>query len=375
MFGNNKINLRRASPLLAHLLCLIDIALVVLLVPFLVVVLDVQRGDHYQAVMIIGGAGSLIFFHGVGLYQPRRGQFLFIELLTIIKAWAMVVGVVLMALFAFKVGHFYSRAVLLTWFCLTPMVLYSLHVLFRKVLHIIRSKGKNQRTAVIVGAGDLGIALAEYLGLMTWAGIRVLGFFDDQKTLPEHKPGAHEILGAVDHLLVYLKQNDVDLVYIALPMSDEKIIKEILQQCRTQGAQIYLVPDLYAFHLYNASVETLGDILLLNFNPDPRSKRVFDVTFSLLVLLISLPLWVIVALLIKLQDGGSVLYRHRRISVAGKSFKCLKFRTMCRDADARLADVLENDSLARREWETTFKLKSDPRVTSLGRLLRRTIVE
>ena len=366
-----KLDLRESSPWLIHLLRIVDVTVLVSLIPILVWSYDALRGAHYNTLMLVAAISGVIFFHTSGLYRPRRGQDFFSEFWHILRAWIMIVGIILMFLFAFKVAHMYSRAVLLTWFCLTPILLFLVHVLFRKILRIMRSRNRNLRSAVIIGAGDLGLALADYLERIPWTGIRVHGFFDDRKTTKDLPLSMPPVLGAVGDVRNYLEHSGADYVYIALPMRAETKIKDILTSCRTLGAQLYLVPDLYAFRLFNAQVETLGDILLLNFTPSFRTKRTFDVVFSFLVLLFSAPLCLVIAILIKLQDGGPVLYRHQRISASGKPFPCLKFRTMYPDADKRLQSILEQDPKAKREWEQTFKLKKDSRITPLGRFLRR----
>lgn len=107
----------------------------------------------------------------------------------------------------------------------------------------------------------------------------------------------------------------------------------------------------------------------------PWWKRTFDIVFSLFVIIITLPITIPIAIAIKLTDGGSVFYKHTRIGYKGKKFEVIKFRSMYMDADKRLKDILENDSKAREEWEKTFKLKNDPRVTPIGKFLRKTSLD
>ena len=94
-----------------------------------------------------------------------------------------------------------------------------------------------------------------------------------------------------------------------------------------------------------------------------------------LILVFLVPLMIISALLIKMYDGGPVLFKHRRIGRGGSSFYCLKFRTMTTDADARLAELLARDEAARREWACEHKLRNDPRVTPIGRFMRRSSLD
>ena len=104
-------------------------------------------------------------------------------------------------------------------------------------------------------------------------------------------------------------------------------------------------------------------------------KRIFDIVFSIFAIIVSLPVMIIIAVIIKLTDGGSIFYGHTRIGYRGKKFKVLKFRSMYMDADKRLKNILENDPKARKEWEKTFKLKNDPRITPIGRFLRKTSLD
>lgn len=110
-------------------------------------------------------------------------------------------------------------------------------------------------------------------------------------------------------------------------------------------------------------------------NNIPWWKRAFDIGFSLFAIVVTLPVMIPIAIAIKLTDGGSIFYGHSRVGYRGKKIKVLKFRSMYIDADKRLKEILENDPKAREEWEKTFKLKNDPRVTPIGKFLRKTSLD
>jgi exopolysaccharide production protein ExoY len=103
--------------------------------------------------------------------------------------------------------------------------------------------------------------------------------------------------------------------------------------------------------------------------------RALDITIVLLALLFVLPLMAIIALAIFIQDGGPVVFSHRRVGRGGKPFSCYKFRSMAVDAEARLSELLERDQVAREEWARDHKLRNDPRVTQLGAFLRRSSLD
>ena len=104
-------------------------------------------------------------------------------------------------------------------------------------------------------------------------------------------------------------------------------------------------------------------------------KRIFDLAFSLLALLIGLPLFLLIAAAIRLNSKGRAIYSHQRIGRGGKAFSCYKFRSMYADADARLQGLLERDPTLKKEWLETRKLKNDPRVTPVGNFLRKTSLD
>ncbi len=367
-------NLREQSSLIARFLHLFDCLLAVGYLALLVLWYRVPWTPYYTRLMVITFFLCFVSFQSFQLYRSWRGWKYFLEFMVIIKAWGAVVGLLLFYFFIFKISIAYSRVVFLIWSTTTPVLIFLLHLAARQLLRMIRSRGKNVRRAVVVGAGDLGVNLVKEIEGVPWAGIEVLGFFDD-KIGEVSEVYRRPILGNIDAVNDYLEEHDIDYVYIALPMRAEKKIFRILRECRSLGARIYLVPDLYVYGLHHAEIQSLGNLLILNFNPNTEWKRSFDIFFSLAVLVATLPLTLMVALLVKLSDGGPVFYRHRRITAAGKSFNCLKFRTMRVGAAKELPRLLADNPELRREWEQSYKLKNDPRVTTIGRFLRRTSLD
>lgn len=369
-------NLREQSSLMARLLHLVDCLLVIGFFAALVTWYRVPWSPYYTELTIIIFVLCFVSFQSFQLYRSWRGWKFYMEFFVILRAWGMVVGILLFYFFVFKISHAYSRVVFLIWSVTTPFIIFLIHVIARKTLRKIREQGKNVRRAIVAGAGDLGTTLVREVESMPWAGIEVLGFFDDKivgedTTQVMGKP----ILGSINDIYDYLNSNDIDYVYIALPMRAERKIFTILRECRSLGARIYLVPDLYLYGLHHSELQSLGEMLILNFNPHTEWKRSFDVLFSLAILFFTLPVTLVIALLIKLNDSGPVLYGHERITMTGKKFKCLKFRTMRVGADEELKRILKEDEKLREEWERTYKLKNDPRITKIGKFLRRTSLD
>ncbi|WP_458778442.1 sugar transferase [Desulforhopalus sp. 52FAK] len=361
---------------MARLLHLIDCLVVVGYLSLLVVWYRVPWSPYYNRLILITFILTFISFQSFQLYRSWRGWKFFLEFLVILKAWGAVIGLLLFYFFIFKISIAYSRVVILIWSITTPFLIFIIHLAARKLLRSFRTRGKNVRRAVIVGGGDLGVNLVKELESMPWAGIEVLGFFDDKVDEADFgdvfgKP----MLGNISAINDYLEVHDIDYVYIALPMRAEKKIFKILRECRSLGARIFLVPDLYLYGLHHAEMQSLGSLLILNFNPNTEWKRGFDLIFSTMILIVTLPFTLCIAALVKLNDGGPVFYRHKRITAAGKKFNCLKFRTMRVNAEQELASLLEQDDSLRQEWEASYKLKNDPRITRIGKFLRRTSLD
>ncbi|MCI5147568.1 MAG: hypothetical protein D3923_19040, partial [Candidatus Electrothrix sp. AR3] len=356
-------NLRQRSSVIYKLLLILDCSLVCAFLWLLLLSYKVPWSRYYTWLELVVFTACLISFQYFQLYRSWRGWKLYLEYLIIVKAWAAVVGFLLFYFFIFKISEGYSRVVFTVWSLTTPFLVFSSHLVVRQFLRHYRAKGKNIRHAVIVGAGDLGIRMALQTEAIPWAGIAIVGFFDDKLEQPAiSKP----LLGKINSLRDYLAVNDIDYVYVALPMRAERKIFWILRECRDLGAQIYLVPDLYIFGLHHAEIQSLGEMLVLNFNPDSGWKRTFDVIFSLLILWVTSPLMLLIMLLIKIDSRGPIFYRHRRIMATGREFECLKFRTMVQDAEKKLNDLLKQNPVLAEEWNKNFKLKKDPRVTRIG---------
>lgn len=104
-------------------------------------------------------------------------------------------------------------------------------------------------------------------------------------------------------------------------------------------------------------------------------KRLFDIFFTLVIMILAAPFFILCALIVKLSSQGPIFYAHKRVGCNGKSFGCWKFRTMYKDADARLKPLLASDPALMSEWNTYFKLRVDPRITPIGKFLRKTSLD
>ena len=226
--------------------------------------------------------------------------------------------------------------------------------------------GRGVRNVLIVGAGKLGRAVADSLEHDHAGGRVVLGFLD------EYQPVGGDIRGRVGDLARVARAEFVDEIILAIPRERE-LGRRVIQEARRNRLDVKMVPDLLGFQPQSGSVETFGTVPILTLHEEPSPvlglflKRAADITSSLAGLLITVPMLAVIALIIKWDSPGPVLYRALRVGKKGRNFLCYKFRTMVTDADK-----LKEHLLARNEREGAFfKIKNDPRITYVGHFLRR----
>lgn len=238
--------------------------------------------------------------------------------------------------------------------------------------------GYNCRNVLIVGANILGESLKRHLEAQRHLGYRVKGILDvEARGLPANwREQLHaidgDVLGGVDALRDVARAHFIDEILIAVP-ADRELVKRITRDARECGLGVRVVPDLYDGLAWGAPVEYLGLFPTLSLHMgrvrelELKIKRAIDIVFSALVLTVGLPVLMVTALAIRLDSPGPIFYRSLRVGKKGKTFECLKFRTMVTNADELLGTLRH---LNEREG-LLFKIADDPRVTRLGHWLRK----
>jgi hypothetical protein len=197
---------------------------------------------------------------------------------------------------------------------------------------VLRRRGYYHQRAIVVGAGDTGRKLAHYFILNRWIGIELAGFFDDKipagEVIDAGSGTLGEVIGTIDDCYNFCVKEKIALVYVALPLRAEKKISRIVGRLGTSGHDVHLVQDLFSFGIQKARTRHLGELQVMNFNLFPIWKRVFDIVFSAVVVVITLPFWLLIMLAIKAEDGGPVffgihgLWKEVNVSIALSSDPC-----------------------------------------------------
>jgi exopolysaccharide biosynthesis polyprenyl glycosylphosphotransferase len=306
----------------------------------------------------------VFYFRGLLQGRPQRSR--------VDEAFAVIVAVavamlVLNAGLAFYREFTFSRLVLGMFAVLDVAFVVVGRIAFWSVMARVWASSRHRRRALVAGAGELGRMVAEKLAQHRELGLDVVGFLDDDPGKVSARFGGFPVLGGLDQLEEVARQHDVDLLYVALPLGSQHKTVRLLKSAEPLLLAVRVVPDLLQYYALRAGVEDLDGIPVINLNQIPLAgwntflKRLMDLLFSSLAVLVLWPLMAVIALVIYLEDRGPVLYRQLRMGLDGKPFAILKFRTMVPNAEGPTGP--------------RFATPNDPRATHVGVWLRRTSLD
>ena len=326
------------------------------------------------ALLVVYAVGWVAALALNGLYRPRARWSIRTEAIDLLRATVVMALATLSVLFWFKLPDV-SRLLLVllfpTQYALTLGTRAALRLWFRR----IRARGMNARFVLVAGAGRRAQAFAAKLEAHRELGLRVAGLVDDDPTMAD---GARwPYLGRLADIERLLHERVIDEVAICLPFSQWSLVDGIAHLAEEEG-KIVRVPMDVLEHAFSAGkVEDLDGtpVYSLVSGPDRALalgvKRSIDLVVAAAALVVLSPLLGAVALLVRREDGGPVLFRQTRIGLHGRPFELVKFRSMVPDAEARRAGLDARNELS----GPIFKMTDDPRVTRTGRWLRRTSLD
>ncbi len=306
----------------------------------------------------------------MSFYQSRRTSMLRAEISSLAEAWltALALGSVL----ALSIWGFVVFQPVVT-FAVTALGIAGLRIMVRMALRRLRGMGLNYRRFVLVGHGHSAKNLAEQVQDNQRFGVRISGRFTLPGEIAKPVDGVTD-LGDASNLQDYLESQPVDaLVLCPSDHVSPGITQKVLNLCDEAGIQCYFSPDFIPLRNLNSSFSWLGNLPAFTFRSGPFDpmqlmlKRAMDVVGSGFGLLLCFPALVAIALIIKLQDGGPIFFYQERVGKDGRPFRCYKFRSMGQGAEAQKQDLLANNE----QDGPVFKMKSDPRITRMGRFLRK----
>ncbi|MFN9546991.1 MAG: undecaprenyl-phosphate glucose phosphotransferase [Cyanobacteriota bacterium] len=298
------------------------------------------------------------------LYRSYRQSSLWILVRRVILSWALVLTGLLFIAFLLKVSADYSRLGMLIWAVLGLLSLLSLHVGGRKLLRLYRLRGGNTRTVIFWGTTTQAIDFSRRLEQLPWIGLRLVAWF--QAPGSEHHPLPASMLrcsGGLSEMRQWLNEHDVDQIYFSYITATDLSLDDVLLFFGDTCKPVYYLPA-WANTSMRFEVDQLGDAFTLNLWGHEISmierhlKRLVDLLLASVALLLLSPLMLVIALLVAMTSPGPVFFRQARYGLDGHPFNMLKFRTM------RVMEAGTTPGLRQAQ-------RDDPRVTPVGRVLRR----
>lgn len=337
-------------------------------VPFSVSIRSLfSAADPFRLLFMVWTLLILFFHYTHGLYYTRREQLETLEIWEVIKSIVISTLVIIVLAFLLKIQGFprsvmILNAVVITVFCSIWRLLK------RSLVNYLVSRGYNNFNTLIIGAGRIGIMLADEINRKPVLGLKVKGFLDDNKV---GSCGNWPVLGKLDGLQEIIHREFIKKIFVTVYPDHQSFI-QLLETAKEAGLSVRVVPQGYEYMARDFIKFNIGIIPILEYsdidvNYRQRAKQVFDFVLSFLLMVFLLPVFIVLGLLIKLEGPGPVFYRSQRYGQYGRMFNMYKFRSMVINADemlARLKNKNEADG-------PIFKIKKDPRVTGMGAFLRR----
>lgn len=311
-----------------------------------------------------------------GVYDHRRGASWFDEFYSVVNGTTTGIIIMVVVTFIYR-PLFYSRLIFLYTGILVVALLGLIRLVKSIVLRKLRQRGIGVVRALIVGAGEVGRTIMRNIVAQPSLGYQVVGFVDDNPEKGYKDIGRFKGLGSIDNLPRIVQEESIDEVIITLPWMYHRKIISIMAQCQREGVRALLVPDLFQMSLSRMDVDDLGGVPMIGIKEISitgwklATKRAIDFTVALVGLIVLSPLMLLIALVIKLDSPGSVLFRQIRVGKGGRHFVLYKFRSMREGAEEeqqKLTELNETEG-------PIFKIRHDPRCTGVGRFLRRTSLD
>ncbi|MDO5392159.1 MAG: undecaprenyl-phosphate glucose phosphotransferase [Eubacteriales bacterium] len=322
--------------------------------------------QQYMILLVGIVPGFLILYYAFNLYTPKRVQGRRLELANIMKANTLGVFLVIGALYVLKQLD-YSRAVLFIFYVINIVAETAVRNIIRYVLRDMRKKGYNQKHVILVGYSR---AAEEYIDRVLqnpqW-GYTIRGILDDNVEAGTTYKGI-KVIGRIANLMIILPENRLDEIAITLGLNEYYRLEEIVALCEKSGVHTKFIPDYNNIIPTKPYTEDILGLPVINIRHVPLSntfsamvKRSMDIMGSIFGIIVASPIMLLACLLIKLTSPGPLIYKQERVGLHNKTFRMYKFRSM----------EVQPESEEKKAWTT----KNDPRVTGIGKLMRRTSID
>lgn len=338
-----------------------------------------QHGANDTLGLLVLGFGWLILFNNLVHYETNRLKSLRSQVVDVIKATTAAAFLLLLAAAAFGFSRINREACAFFWLITSCLCVLN-RVILRWVLMEVRRSGYNFRHLLILGYNEEAVRMAQRIDANQVLGYKIGGFIAEQTDAASRPPfqTGHPVVGSINELQAILEKGPVDEIILCIPyMEHIESIKEAVRLAQELGIVVRLFPDQESSQLLaRLHVERFeGDYVITLFREQMLMqlllKRLMDIALSLLGLLVLSPLLITIALIIKFTSPGPVLFAQERVGMNKRRFKLLKFRSMYADAEKRRRELEHLNEMD----GPVFKIKNDPRVTPIGRFIRKTSID
>lgn len=333
---------------------------------------SVTEFSRYSETLLFIVVLWLAIFKLVGLYEDKKRPELFDELAMVLLSVTIASFTLLGFLFLYR-GLWFSRLVIVNAWAVSIILLMIFRLIVFWAARIKYLLGFGLKRVLIIGAGEMGQTLAQRFGADRALGSIPLGFLDDDGRKLGVEYHGVRVLGDTSEVKKIIKSKKIDEVIFATTQLPYQKILDIITECEVLKVSFRIVPGILEIIASRVNIEEVGGIPLITVSEiglrgvKAVMKRTNDAIFSALLLVLASPLLLLTAILIKLDSRGPVFITQERVGKEGKAFPMLKFRSMVKNADTlfpKLAPLSEVDGYI-------FKMKNDPRMTRVGRFIRR----
>jgi len=317
--------------------------------------------------------GSLYSF---GMYSSFRLKRILEILFIILKATFLSFLAFSSLSYLFKTQYI-SRTFIIIIFSAGAIAITLEKIILMYFFRHLRKKGFNFRNLLIVGTGPRAQRFVEQVDRNKEFGLKIVGFIDENPSKTGEEIQGHKVLGTLVSLPNILGNKAIDHVFFIVPRSWLEIIEEAVLYCETMGIAVSIAVDLFNLKFTMGKETNLLGLPFLIFETTSDKaghlliKRMIDILVSFVALVVLAPLFLVVAVLIKLTSVGQVFFQQERCTLNGRRFTLYKFRTMTHDAEDKLQELLKYNEME----GPAFKMEKDPRVTPIGRFLRKTSLD
>ncbi|MCC0683609.1 undecaprenyl-phosphate glucose phosphotransferase [Clostridioides sp. ZZV14-6345] len=308
-----------------------------------------------------------ILYNIVDLYSTKRTVNLYKVIKQIIIANIISISILAFTFFIVKLVN-YSRTVLILFVIYNTILTSMSRIIIRYVLRRYRRNGYNQKHCLIIGLNESSIKLAENISKNKQWGYNIVGYLEEYNDKGNYRSNINKVLGNVNELENILENNCLDIVFIVLQEEEISKLRHIIRQCEKAGVKTNIVPHYYECFPSKPYMDDLDGIPIIETRCVPLDnyfnnacKRIFDIIFSILAILITFLIMLISVTLIKITSPGPIIYKQTRVGLNRKNFDMYKFRSM----------RVQEDKVERTQWTT----KNDPRKTKWGSIIRKTSID